>query len=65
MAQAHSERRRQSTADLVSAILRALGAAFSRGGPDPYDGLVDKAQGAPISPEQVRWLRFWRPSDGH
>jgi hypothetical protein len=58
---AANERRKQDAAMQVCCILRALGAAFGNSGTDPLDGLIDKPESVPISLDEARRLRFWRP----
>lgn len=56
----YNERERRSTISRVSAMLRAIGASFGND-KEPYRGLTDdRDESTPVSPKQVRLMRFWR-----
>lgn len=55
----YAERERRETVSRVSSALRALGAAFGKNS-NPYEGLLDAKPSRPVSPAEVRLMRFWR-----
>lgn len=55
---AYHRRQRDMMAGQVSAIMRALGAAFGEG-TDPFQGLIDNEPSVQISRDQAKWARFW------